>query len=150
MFGALALRLMWKRTVEGFFAKRDVEAMLAYWRDDGVLEFGGTHAMAGRFVGKGEIREWVGRWFGALDELDFRVGRVALANPWALGLTNTVMYEATVRETSRSGTTVEVDILIAVDVKRGKIAHERVYLFDETPELTMWGTRSDQHAGGAA
>jgi ketosteroid isomerase-like protein len=142
--------MMWKRTVERAFVGRDVEAMLVNWRDDGVLEFGGTHAMAGRFVGKGAIREWLGRWFGAVDDLDFRVGRVALGNPWAIGLTNTVMFEATVRETSHEGTKVEVEVLIVADLQRGKIARERVYLFDETPELTMWGRRPDQQATDAA
>ena len=88
VIGALIPRALWKRSVEQAFAHKDVRQMLRSWTEDGVLQFGGTHAMSGRYSGA-ELRAWLQRWFEGVSQLDFRVGRVALARPWALGFTNT-------------------------------------------------------------
>ena len=142
MIGAILLKLAWKRNLERAFANRDVDAMLKSWDQDGVLEFGGSHDMAGRFVGRTEIGRWLERWFSGMQELHVSVGRVALARPWALTLNNTVMTELHVEEVSHAGTAVTADVLSVADVRRGKIVRTRDYPFDETPELVMWGPRT--------
>jgi ketosteroid isomerase-like protein len=148
MIGALMLRMMWKRTVEKEFAHKDADQVLKAWADDGVFEFGGTNGMSGRFVGKEQLRGWVTKWFDRMDRIDFTVERVALERPWALGLTNTVFSEAHVSETAHDGTVASADLVIVDEVRRGKLVHERVYLFDETADLMMWGSR--RPAGPAA
>jgi ketosteroid isomerase-like protein len=145
MIGGLVLRLTWKRNVEKEFARKDPDLILKAWADDGVLEFGGTNGMSGRFVGKEQLRSWVVRWLDRMERIDFTVQRLALERPWALGLTNTVFYEAHASETAHDGTVASTDVVIVDELRRGKLVHERVYLFDESPDLTMWGPK---HAGG--
>lgn len=142
MLGAFVLQRSWKPAIERAMRRRDVEQLMRSWADDGVFEFGGTHGMSGRFVGKAEIRAWYERWFARMEELRFTVGRVAVVNPWALGLTNTLMFEAHVFERSRDGVSAEADVVAVVDLRRGKIVRLRDHPFDETPELHMWGARS--------
>lgn len=148
MIGALMLRLSWKRSVEREFARKDPERVLKAWADDGVLEFGGTSGMSGRFVGRAELRRWVTRWFDRMERIDFAVDRIALERPWALGLTNTVFSEAHVSETAHDGTEASAEVVIVDEIRRGKIVHERVYLLDETADLAMWGPK--QVAGSTA
>lgn len=144
MIGALLLEALWKRRTERAFADRDVEAMMRLWDPHGVLEFGGTNGMSGRFVGEAEIRAWMERWFTRMRDLRVTVGRVAVARPWALGLTNTVMYELHVEETSYDGRTVSADLVSVADLRRGRLVHVRDFPFDETPELLMWGPHRDE------
>jgi ketosteroid isomerase-like protein len=141
MIGALVLRMTWKRTVEKEFAQRDPDQILKAWAADGVLEFGGTNGMSGRYIGKEQLRSWVVRWFDRMARIDFTVQRVALERPWALGLTNTVLYEAHVSETAHDGTAASADVVIVDELRRGKLVHERVYLFDESADLAMWGPK---------
>lgn len=153
MIGAIVLKVLWKRNLERAFANRDINAMLKNWHQDGVLEFGGTHDMAGHFVGHTEIRRWLERWFTGMQELHVSVGRVALANPWSLTLNNTVMTELHIEEISHEGTAVTAEVLSVADVRRGKVVRTRDYPFDETPELVMWGparpSASDEKAPGS-
>ena len=139
MIGALLLKFTWKHRVEKAFAHRDIDALVGAWSEDGVLEFGGTSSMAGRFVGRPEIRGWMERWFARVADLKVTIGKVALTNPWALGLTNTVMYQEHIEETSHDGLSISADLVSVITLHRGRITLVRDYLFDETPELAMWG-----------
>jgi ketosteroid isomerase-like protein len=148
MIGALFTRWVFCRAGEAL-SRRDIDYLMRFWADDGVFEFGGTSDMAGRRVGKAEIRSWFERWFARMDRLEMRIGRVAVARPWALGLTNTVMAEFTVEETSHDGVTVHAEGVSVYDVQRGRIVRARDYLFDETPELVMWGAKRTGGRRGA-
>lgn len=139
MIGSLLLKLTWKHRVEKAFAQRDIDTLVDAWSPDGVLEFGGTSSMAGRFVGRPEIRGWMSRWFARVADLDVSIGRVALTRPWAWGLTNTLMYEEHIEETSHDGVSISADVVSVITLRRGRITLARDYLFDETPELAMWG-----------
>ncbi|MBC7291396.1 MAG: nuclear transport factor 2 family protein [Actinotalea sp.] len=148
MLGAVLLVTQWRRQMETSLARRDVDAAVATFTPDAVLEFAGTSSMAGTRTGTAELRAWYARWFGRMERLEARVGRVAVSRPWALGLTNTVMAELTVDETTREGVTAHVDALAVFDVVRGRVRRLRVYLLDERPDLAVWG-RADDAADAA-
>ena len=139
MIGALLLQLSLKPALERPFERRDVGALLDRWADDAVLELGGTHALAGRYLGKETIRGWYRRWFDGTAELKVTVGRVAVTRPWAVGLTNTLMYELHVEETSHEGVWARTEWLWVTAVRVGKVVRARAYPFDESPELLVWG-----------
>jgi ketosteroid isomerase-like protein len=137
----LLLQRLWRPTIEQAFARRDVEALVKNWADDAIMEVGGTHGLSGTFTGKEAIRHWYEQWAAQIGDAEIRITRVAVTNPLAVGLTNTVMYEATVDETSLSGVTVQVQFVGVNELRRGKVVHGRTYLADETPELLLWGTK---------
>lgn len=139
MIGAVLLVTQWRRRLEAALRSRDVDRAMDSYAPDAVLEFGGTSTMAGIRTGAAELRAWYARWFGRMERLEGRVGRVAVARPWALGLTNTVMAELSIDETTRDGLTAQVDALAVFDVVRGRVTHQRVFLFDERPDLAVWG-----------
>lgn len=142
MIGALLLRLSLKPALERAFERRDVTALVDMWAADAVLEIGGTHNRAGRYVGKEEIRACYQRWFDGTTTLTVTVGRVAVTVPWALGLSNTLMYELHVEETSPEGVWARTDWLWVSEVRAAKVVHARAYPFDETPELLVWGRKT--------
>lgn len=143
MIGAAVVVTRWGRELERTIRARDVDRAVAGFAPDAVLEFGGTSSMAGTFTGAAEIRSWYQRWFARMRDVSPHVGRVAVSRPWALGLTNTVMVELAIDETTLDGLTVHVDALAVFDVVRGQVLRQRTYLLDETPELALWGHRAD-------
>jgi ketosteroid isomerase-like protein len=141
MIGALLMQRTLKRRVRRAVTRRDPEAILGCWADDGVLEYGGTHNMAGRFVGTSALRSWFERWLDDAEQVRLSIGRVAATRPWALGFTNTLMFEVHLEETSYDDRTVQADGVVVMEVRSGKVVGLRVYPFDETPDLAVWGRK---------
>jgi ketosteroid isomerase-like protein len=94
MFGALLLQRWTEANFGRPVARKDVDAIMRGWSDDGVFEMPGTSAISGRFEGKTAIDAWVRKWLGSMATIDFTVKRVALTNTLAFGFTtNDVMIE---------------------------------------------------------
>ncbi len=149
MIGALLLQQSLRPELERAVDSHDVDAIMRLWADDGLLEYGGTHTMAGTFGGTEEVRGWFQRWFEGTAEVHVRVGRVAVARPWALGLSNTLLFEAHLEERLPAGPTVETDAVVVATLRRGKVVHVKTYPYDETPELSLWGGKArDRKASG--
>jgi ketosteroid isomerase-like protein len=138
MIGALVVQHLFSTSGRAF-EQRDTEALLSSWADDVVFEFGGAGGMSGHFAGKEAVRGWFHRWFERMDSLEMKVRHVGVARPWALGLSNTVLVEFVVDETSHDGVTVHTEGVTVYDVRHGKVVRARNYLFDEHSETTTWG-----------
>jgi ketosteroid isomerase-like protein len=149
MIGALLLQQSLEPELAQAVESRDVESVMRLWAEDGLLEYGGTHTMAGTFAGAEEVRGWFERWFERTAEVHVDVGRVAVARPWAIGLSNTLMFEAHLSERLPAGPTVETDAVVVARLRRGKVVHVKTYMYDETPELALWGGKArDRTASG--
>ena len=99
MFGAILLQRWTKANFSRLVARKDVDAVMRGWSEDGVFEMPGTSTMSGRFEGKAAIKAWVAEWFDSMATIDFTVKRVALTDTLALSFrTNDVMIEWEVRE----------------------------------------------------
>lgn len=122
------------------FERRDADVLLRDWADDAVFEFGGAGGVSGHFEGKEAIRGWFDRWFTRMESLEMTIRRVAVARPWALGLSNTVMVEFVAEETSHDRVTTHTEGVTVYDVRRGRVVRARNYLFDEQSEIGVWGT----------
>jgi len=66
-----------------------------------------------------------------MESLELTVRGVGVTDPWAFGLTNTVMVEWAADETSHDGVAVHSEGVTVYDVRRGKVVRARNYLFDE-------------------
>jgi ketosteroid isomerase-like protein len=142
MFGAILLQQWTKANFSRLVARKDVDAIMRGWSDDGVLEMPGTSAMSGRFEGKAAVRAWVARWFDSTTAIDFDVKRIALTNTLALGFgTNDVMIEWEVHETSKSGAAIRARGITVWELRGGKLAAARDYFFDPSVLNVIHGPR---------
>ena len=146
MIGALVVRRMWKDKMEQAFNTRDVDALMEAVAQDAVFEFGGTSGLSGRYEGKAEIRRFFARAFARYLAIHCRIGRVALARPYAFGASNTVMSEMHFEISTDEGTLAVVDLVNVSELRHGKVVRARDYLFDETPEIVMWGRKAGDRA----
>jgi ketosteroid isomerase-like protein len=134
MIGAIILKMGAKR---GWAAinRRDLEPLLKYVTDESVLEVPGRPPWGGRFVGKEAWRAWFDAWYAAVATFEYRVLREALANPYALGFSNTVLTEFEIDATTHDGRTWHGRGIDVSEMRSGKYVVDRTYMFD--PETNM-------------
>lgn len=129
MIGALLLRLGSARGWRAF-NRRDLDYFERYVADDIVYETAGRSPLGGRFVGKAAWREANQRWMDSLASFRFTVRHEGLTHPYALGLTNTVLTEYELMQTTKDGRAFRTRGIDVSEMRRGKIVAERNYLFD--------------------
>jgi ketosteroid isomerase-like protein len=142
MFGAILLQQWTKANFSRLVARKDLNAVMRGWSENGVLEMPGSSAMSGRFEGKTAIRAWVAKWFDSMATIDFTVKRIALTNTLAVSFrTNDVMIEWEVRETSHSGASIRARGVTVWELRGGKLAAARDYFFDPSVLNVIHGPR---------
>jgi hypothetical protein len=104
MIGAILTRIGVRRGWEAA-NRRDLDYLDRYVADEAVIEIPGRPPIGGRFVGKAAFREANQRWMDSLASFEYRVINVALTNPFALGLSNTIFTEFELVETTHDGRT---------------------------------------------
>lgn len=119
--------------------RKDLDAVMRFWAEDGVLILCGKSAVSGRYEGKAAIRSFFERLFDGLTEIRFTVRHVGFTNPVALTYRNTIFVEFHIRETNRAGTSIDTDAVAVLDVRRGKTISQREFWFDPTAMETIWG-----------
>jgi len=117
--------------------RRDLDYLLRYVADDAVMEVPGRPPVGGRFVGREAWRAGLERWQAGLSSFRYHLIHVALRNPFALGLTNTVFTEFELEETALDGRTVTVRGVDVSEMARGKWVADRTYVFDLEAEEAM-------------
>lgn len=120
--------------------RKDLAATMHGWAEDAVFEFPGHSTISGRFVGKPAIEAWWRRWFERMATVRFVARRVALANPLALNIANTVFIEWTADVTTVDGIAAHAEGVSVMRIRRGKVVFARDYFLDPTIEELVWGT----------
>jgi ketosteroid isomerase-like protein len=138
VIGALILKLGAGRGWDAL-NRRDLHYFERYLADDVVCEIPGAPPIGGRFVGKVAWLEAMQRWVDAVPSYHYRVIHTAVANPLALGLTNTVITEYELTERMPDGRTHRGLGIDVTEMKRGKIVAERTYSFDPAAEEAFLG-----------
>ena len=136
MIGAIVMK-MGVRRAWAAANRRDLDYLLRYVADDAVMEVPGRPPVGGRFVGREAWRVGLERWQASLSSFRYRVIDVALKNPFALGLSNTIFTEFELEETALDGRTVTVRGVDVSEMVRGKWVADRTYVFDLEAEETM-------------
>ena len=120
--------------------RKDVDAVMRYWADEGVLVLCGRSAVSGRYEGKAAIRSFFERLFDGLTEIEFTVRHVGFTNPVALTYRNTIFIEFHIHETNKTGTSIDTDAVAVLEVRRGKTVSHREFWFDPTAMEAIWGS----------
>ena len=141
MIGALVVRHLIPRAFDTL-NRRDLPAMLNGMTDDVVMELPGPPGIAGRYEGKAAVEAFWRVHFTRYDTLTTRPRRIALTRPYALGLSNTVIAEWTADGTTCMGDPVHIDLMSIWEIRRGKVASAKDYVFDTAPwEVVMRADR---------
>lgn len=138
MIGAILLKRGMRRGYQAI-GRHDLDAVMAGWAEDGVLEYPGHSTVSGRIVGRENIRRWFARWFDTMPDIRFTVKHVAVENLFALGLTNTVIVEWDLDETRHDGASFHATGASAFHVRHGKVTSFRDYIFDQEIIDEVWG-----------
>ena len=135
MLGPLIMRSMMRRTQAATVESKDIEALKKMWADDVTLTFLGQPAIAG----KPAVEAWYRSWFDGLAEVRERPRNFAFVRPYALGFTNTVLWESTGEFVFQDGRKAVVQEVTAIDFERGKAKAIRIYVADPDGEDLFLG-----------
>jgi len=133
-----------KRKVPKFFDalnRRDVEAFLKNWADDAMYIYPGNMAgISGRHMGKKSIQTWFQNMLKQFPALRFTIQHVAINNPLAMTGSNIIATHFNIDVTNREGQTIHNSGVAVTTVRRGKIIHDQIFLFDTGEKFrTAWG-----------
>ena len=130
MIGTLIVK---RKTAEGFEAlnQRDLDTYLKDWAKDAVLVFpGDIPNMSGVFTGKEAIRAWYQRDFEQFPTTRRRLRSVAFSNIFDMTGDNLVAVYWDFEGTSLKGVKIENSGVSMITIKRGKVTHIHIYVFD--------------------
>lgn len=119
-------------------SRKDLDAVMSSWADDGVFEFPGHTPISGRHEGKEGVRAFFKQIFDGLESTRFTVRHAAMANPIGLTWSNVMYVEWTVADTTHDGVTVLLDGISAFRFRAGKVVYVRDYFFDTTALDALW------------
>lgn len=117
--------------------RRDLEAIVGMFAADGVFEFPGHSAMAGRFSGKEAIRSWFERWFQEMQP-HFTLKHVSVERIFAFGATNTVHVEWELDEVNQAGERFHMTGVTALHARGGKAVLVHDYIPDQDVLERAW------------
>jgi ketosteroid isomerase-like protein len=123
----------------GNFSQRNLEEFMANWADDAVIIYPNNLAVRGETKGKEAIKEWYRKDWEQFPEESFKVENVCVENILALGSTNTVTVEWSVRGKNRDREEFTNRGISVIHLKNGKVSMMRVYIFDLEIAKKVWG-----------
>jgi ketosteroid isomerase-like protein len=126
VLGAILLRNAFKNDHAAAVESLDVDKVTERFSDDVTLTFMGNPPI----VGKEAVKDFMREYFATLAGSKTTTTHVAVARPWAFGLTNTVLVEDDVELTRKDGSIDHLPQGLAFDVHSGRVVAVREYLAD--------------------
>ena len=145
MIGALLLRMSFPQFC-GAVSRKDLEAVCRNLSEDAIFEFPGQANISGTYEGREAIRGFWQQIFERYRTFTMTPRRVALAHPYAVRLTNTVLMEWRVDAVTVDGLALHAEGVAVVEIRRGKMVHGRDYFFDPTLLELIWGRRLEKQS----
>lgn len=118
--------------------RRDLDFLERWMADDVVFGVPGRPPIGGQFVGKAACREACQRWVDSLASFEYRIIHDPVTDPLALGLTNTVLAEFELVETTRDGRTHRGCGIDVIEMKRGKLVADCTSVLDLGAEAAIY------------
>ena len=138
MIGALMMRNAMSKNQAATVNAKDIEALKKLWADDVTLTFVGQPPIEG----KDAVEAWYRAWFAGIKEIREMSTNFALVHPYAVGVSNTVLFEATSDMQYTDGRhTVEHEVTV-IEIHRGKATNIRAYVADEDGGKVLMGSRA--------
>lgn len=138
MIGALLMQKTMSKNQAATVNAKDIEAVKKFWADDVKLTFVGQPPIEG----KDAVEEWYRSWFAGIKEIRETSTTFALVHPYAVGLSNTVLFEAkSDMEYTDGRHCVEYEVGV-IEIRGGKATNIRIYVADEDRGKVLMGARA--------
>jgi ketosteroid isomerase-like protein len=144
MIGALVMRKVMSKNQAATVNAKDIEGLKKFWADDVSLTFVGQPPIEG----KDAVEAWYRSWFAGIKEIRETSTNFALVHPYAVGVSNTVLFEATSDIEFTDGRRVVESEATVIEIRGGKATSIRVYIADEDGGQVLMGSRASRN--GAA
>ena len=140
-----AERYSTRDVIDGIFAAAatgELEDVLAWWADDGVLE---DITLTRAFHGKDELRPYLDWYFQALPDLDFTPARILVDGPYAaVEWAETCHMSGPFDGLPADGRELRLRALDLFEIRDGKVQHESSWYGDAWFRRRIGSIRSDQ------
>ena len=129
-----------KRVQKSFEAmnRKDLAAVMAPWRDDGVFEFGGNASISGRYEGKAAVEGFFRKVFARMAKIHTTVRAVGFSGA-RLNYAGTMFVAYDVDETTTEGRDIHDRRLATFRFERGRVVHSAEYVLDTRVIDEVWG-----------
>ena len=138
MIGAIITKALVRKSF-GNFSRRNLDRFLANWAEDATIVYPPNLAVGGETRGKEAIREWYRKDWEQFPRESFNVENVCVENIFALGGTNTVTVEWSVKGQNRDKEEFTNRGVSIIHLIRGKVTLMRVFMFDTDTAKRVWG-----------
>jgi ketosteroid isomerase-like protein len=144
VIGALMMRKIMSKNQAATVNAKDIEVLKKFWADDVTLTFVGQPPIQG----KDAVGAWYRSWFAGIKEIRETSTNFALVHPYALGVSNTVLFEAKSDIEFTDGRHVVESEVTVIEIRRGKATSIQVYVADEDGGQVLMGARASRAAAG--
>ena len=134
-----------KKALEGIenMNRRDIDALMAGWADDGVLHYPGRVSASGVFKGKEAIRKWYENTFQQFPQLKADAQHVMVENIWDLTGNNTIAVNYEITATNIQGAVNQSSAINMLTIRNGKIVEGRTFIFGSKDEKDALAARRE-------
>ena len=115
--------------------RRDLEAIMADWRDDAVFTYPGDIPASGTFKGKSIIKDWFRRYLEQFPEVRFDVHDICVRDILDLVGNNVVIGHWSVQLTNCEGQTGRWSGVSIFTLQRGQVIALKDIIFDVGDEF---------------
>lgn len=138
MIGAIILKTMIDATGSKPINSRNVEELLSHWSDDAVLVYPGNMPFSGEIRGKAMLTAFFEIYMEQFPELEFTTDNTFISNIYALGISNKLATEISVRYTNRFGKSFTNTVMSSLEIKGGKLVYDKDYYYDIDSLNAAW------------
>ena len=121
------------------FNRRDLDAFLAGWTEDGVYHYPGNLSVSGEKRGKQAIREFFEMMFRKFPEMKITIENIYMKDIFAFGPSNSVAVEFHWEGTRDDGRNFDNKYVLLLHLKGGKVVEGREFCFDYDRNREAWG-----------
>lgn len=138
MIGALVMRKMMSKNQAATVNAKDIEALKKFWADDVRLTFVGQPPIEG----KDAVEAWYRSWFAGIKEIRETSTNFALVHPYAVGASNTVLFESEADMDFTDGRHAVEHEVGVIEIRGGKATDIRVYVAAQDGGQVLMGARA--------
>ncbi len=110
--------------------RKDLDAFMAAWTDDGVFIYPGDIPESGTFRGRAAVEGWFRRFFEQYQRITFDVHEIGMANLFDFVGTNVAAARWDISLLNREGHAGHNSGVTVITIRKGKVVQVQDFIFD--------------------